>query len=271
MATPVMVHSLEQLALTVAERVAADVDSALVAFVRVRAGRLSAEERSRLAQDLDREALARCARFASSADQDRYLVAQVSLRRLLAPALSAPAAEIRLCRTCDHCGSADHGKPRLEGFGRVPPLRFNLAHAGSSVAIAVASSDWEPGVDIEEHSRPVDWPGVGRLAFSDHELRTCDGATDPRRARLQLWTRKEAAVKCRGTGLASPGSLRDVRAQPGGEADTWTCTVRGRELQGWDLAPAASGDVAASLALMPVPARTAHTGPPLVAATDLGL
>ena len=88
------------------------------------------------------------------------------------------AAELHLgatvSRLCPHCGSADHGRPRL------PERHLSLAYAEGLVAIAV--SDRPVGVDVERK---------GHLA----------------------WTRAEAVLKLTGEGVRrDPATVRDDQA-----------------------------------------------------------
>jgi phosphopantetheinyl transferase len=80
----------------------------------------------------------------------------------------------QVTRLCPHCGSADHGRPRLPG------RHLSLAYADGLVAIAVAPVP--VGVDVE-------------------------------RAGQQAWTRAEAVLKLTGQGVRrDPASVRDDEA-----------------------------------------------------------
>ena len=78
---------------------------------------------------------------------------------------------------------SEKGKPLTEG------AFFSISHSGSLVACAV--SDYPVGLDIER-IRPV--PARLGRALQPWE-RTADF--------WQLWTRREAALKCRGDGLGA--------------------------------------------------------------------
>ncbi len=81
---------------------------------------------------------------------------------------------VKTSRLCPHCGSADHGRPRLTG------AHLSLAYADGLVAIAMA--DVPVGVDVESD---------GHLA----------------------WTRAEAVLKLTGEGVRrDPSTVRDDEA-----------------------------------------------------------
>lgn len=105
------------------------------------------------------------------------------------------------------------GKPEIE-WGRTafrsthpspPPLRFNLSHTSSLVALAV-SSDIPVGLDVEDMRRGTKKSAmeVARRRFSAEEARWLGSFQDPAeqsRRFLQLWTLKEAYVKAEGKGM----------------------------------------------------------------------
>jgi phosphopantetheinyl transferase len=102
-----------------------------------------------------------------------------------------------------------HGKPALLFEGPThpaptPDLRFNLSHSGP-LALYAVTADRDVGVDIE-HTR-----ARYTAAF------------------LRAWTAREAALKCRGTGLATP-------SQDSPAAGLWTAEL--------DLGPRAAAAVA---------------------------
>ena len=103
-----------------------------------------------------------------------------------------------------------HGKPGLimPPGGKpgliMPPsgkqeskIHFNLSHSGGYIAAVVA--DCPVGIDVETKSDPD-----GRVAkrfFSGEEQQAILAAEDPQLAFRRIWTRKEAYVKCTGTGI----------------------------------------------------------------------
>lgn len=87
----------------------------------------------------------------------------------------------------------EFGKPYLPDG---PP--FSLSHGGELVVLAVGEGNAELGVDVEKTSRP--WrEAVVRRLFTAEEQRWLDGSGE---RFFRLWTRKEAVLKCRGSGLS---------------------------------------------------------------------
>lgn len=95
----------------------------------------------------------------------------------------------------------EYGKPYVEGG----PF-FSLSHSGDYVALAV-SDKYEVGCDIER-IRDCDFAKLARLVFIDNELGELKAAEDERDSFFELWTKKEAFIKCIGEGFHySPKSL----------------------------------------------------------------
>lgn len=76
-------------------------------------------------------------------------------------------------------------------------IHFNLSHSGGYIAAVVA--DCPVGIDVETKS---DLDGrVAKRFFSGEEQQAILAAEDPQLAFRRIWTRKEAYVKCTGTGI----------------------------------------------------------------------
>ena len=87
-----------------------------------------------------------------------------------------------------------HGKPYLI---RCPEIHFNLSHCKNGIAVAV---DFAPiGIDIESFR-------MGNLALLHKTMNEAEADwirsfSEPLEAFTQFWTKKEAVVKLRGTGI----------------------------------------------------------------------
>lgn len=107
----------------------------------------------------------------------------------------------------------EHGKPSLEGY---PEIHFNLSHCKESVACIVA--DVPVGVDVESIGRYS--KSVTRYCMSDEEVCTIESSASPQETFTLLWTKKEAVVKCTGSGinddmkdLLQPESMGTLRVE----------------------------------------------------------
>lgn len=94
-----------------------------------------------------------------------------------------------------------HGKPVLartqDPDGESAQIHFNLSHSGGYIAAAVA--DRPVGIDVETKS---DTDGkVAKRFYSEEEQRVICDSEDPELSFRRIWTRKEAYVKCTGTGI----------------------------------------------------------------------
>ena len=88
----------------------------------------------------------------------------------------------------------EHGKPFLVNH---PEVHFNLSHCKDGIAVVVDSSP--VGIDIESFRK-------GNLALINRTMNPIEAewilsSSDPIETFTQYWTKKEAVVKLRGTGI----------------------------------------------------------------------
>jgi phosphopantetheinyl transferase len=132
----------------------------------------------------------------------------------------------RITRTCPHCGSPDHGRPRIGD------LQLSLAYAPGLVSVAVA--DVPVGIDAEEEVGAAPAPFVDRRA----------------------WTVAEAILKLTGEGVRrDPATVSDDEA--------WTVSLAAPEGYVATLAAHAELDVSCRTGTLgePDPPATAPTAP----------
>ena len=87
----------------------------------------------------------------------------------------------------------EFGKPYLPGG-----IPFSLSHGGDLAVLAVGEEGTELGVDTESLERP--WrEAVAKRLFTPEEQLWFQGSSE---RFFRLWTRKEAVLKCRGSGLS---------------------------------------------------------------------
>ncbi len=141
----------------------------------------------------------RAARLRKPAERQDFVAAHV-LVRLCAEAMFGVDRESPVVQRCAQCGG-EHGRPTLPA---VSEAGLSLAHSGGVVAAAVASG--RVGIDVE----PLGGAAVVDAAptfTTAAERRLVAAHSDPHRALLLLWVRKEALVKA---GLASLDAMSSL-------------------------------------------------------------
>ena len=121
----------------------------------------------------------RAAAFVTGADRRRFVAAHWLKRRVLGHVTGRDPAGLAF-------GRGANGKPVLPDGPA-----FNISHGGDWVAVAIGLTG-PVGVDVEIGRDEGFWQDVRPVVTGPG-----DGAFDP----LRLWTAKEAALKCRGTGF----------------------------------------------------------------------
>ena len=96
----------------------------------------------------------------------------------------------------------EFGKPECDNG-----LCFNISHSGSYVLFAL--SDSEVGCDIEE-IRFLKGIRLGKIVFCDNEMKLLGNAFDRLGTFFELWTKKEALLKCMGDGFHRGAKSVDV-------------------------------------------------------------
>lgn len=172
-----------------------------------------------LEPDLSLEEHQRARQFRFDRDRTRFLAAHGGMRRILGAYLQRPPREVQLV-------ADKHRKPQLAPVGQVADLRFNLSHSGEWGLVAIGRQR-HIGTDIEQ-VRPVpELPDLARSVLSPPELAALMAYTgnDRLHAFLAMWTRKEAAVKAVGAGLAA--DLPQVQISPADPGASQSFTVTG--------------------------------------------
>lgn len=98
----------------------------------------------------------------------------------------------------------EHGKPYLLGFF---DIHFNISHSAEYVACGVY--DKPVGVDIQKIGEYN--PDVAKRVCSEAELKQIEESFDKASEFTKLWTKKEAVIKMRGTGIAG-GDIKNCLA-----------------------------------------------------------
>lgn len=159
-------------------------------------------------QMLDDTKRARIERTRQRKDRLRSVAADALARRMLADAMG--------CRPEDVLFSyAENGKPSVTGSR----YEFSISHSDDLVAVAVHTGP--VGIDVE-HIREVS-PRLAKKYFCDdenfyifgHEAKDSDfehmASTDIRMRFFEIWTAKEAYLKCIGEGLSHLRTVNTTR------------------------------------------------------------
>lgn len=133
-------------------------------------------------------------RFIHDRDRERFRMAHVILREVLARYIETPAADIEF-------QEGERGKPFFADR-HATSLQFNLAHSGEAVVVAVTEND-AIGVDIERKRDKVDCMNLAKRFFAPAEYRQLSELSETHRrdAFFRCWALKEAYIKAIGSGL----------------------------------------------------------------------
>lgn len=151
------------------------------------------------------EEWAQADRFLAEHARRTFLTSRSAQREVAARYLGVPPAEVTIERTCRRCGGP-HGRPAVQG-----PIDLSVSHTREWVVLAVVGSG-RVGVDLEHQATARDLDSLtGTLTAAER----AEFAAVPEPARtewfLRRWTRKEAAVKLTGHGLAVRFDALDTR------------------------------------------------------------
>ena len=96
----------------------------------------------------------------------------------------------------------EYGKPELgmnaaNGVGYAIKPHFSISHCKQAIAVAVA--DTPIGIDIETLRHPSE--SLIEKTMSAQEQKMIAAAVSPDAMFTALWTKKEAVLKCKGTGI----------------------------------------------------------------------
>jgi len=166
---------------------------------------------TQLQHNLSADEARRVKRMCFEKDRRRWIVARGLLRSLLGQYLAIEPSGLEFCYN-------SHGKPFVEHPATGSTFQFNLSHSENLAAYAFVHS--RPlGIDVQYTRRQpkVDFEKMARYQFSQHEYQAlCALRRDVQeQAFYQCWTRKEAYLKARGTGMSLPLHQFDVAFLPG--------------------------------------------------------
>jgi 4'-phosphopantetheinyl transferase len=158
---------------------------------------------------LAEEELSRANRYALPRDRQHFVVARSTLRLLLGRYLKADPASLQIRQGARQ-------KPYVLEKLRTSSLRFNLSHSKGLALFAFALGK-ELGIDLEQVCPDAAKREIAERYFSHTEVAELNALAPPIFAEgfFTCWTRKEAYVKARGSGLEIPLNSFSVSLTPG--------------------------------------------------------
>ena len=211
---------------------------------------------------LDAEETARFAELTEGQARDTFTTSRVMQRLIGARYLGLPPAEVQITRACQHC-EGNHGRPRFLDT----PVNYSVSHTEEWLLAAVTATGLV-GVDVESLALNRDVGRMAAITLTEAEKERFAKLPERMRARwfVRTWTRKEAAMKLVGLGLAAPPAELDVagRILSVGKVPRWPdLRIFLRDL------PAPPGHAAALASTVEPTAVRAVRPPEVVAALDV--
>lgn len=147
--------------------------------------------------------LCRRDRFLRQDLKERFVFTRATVASILSHHLRCNWADLELTKD-------DHGRPHLRGTDAPD---FNISHCQDSLMVAI-SQDRRIGVDIEQPRTSFDYLRLAKRFFQSTEVAYIAESSPqevPSRF-LELWTLKEASLKCLGVGLR--GGMQRFQFKP---------------------------------------------------------
>jgi 4'-phosphopantetheinyl transferase len=183
----------------------------------------------------------RADRFRFAMDRQNFTAARALLRILLGGYAGLAPEAVTF-------SYGEHGKPSLHTREQNERVEFNLSHSGEIALLAFARGR-AVGVDIERIRENLEPEKIARRFFSQREQKELSALPPSERhvGFFRCWTRKEAYIKARGTGLALPLDGFDVSLKPGEQNALLDARTPDTDITRWPLGElaVANGYVAA--------------------------
>ena len=208
-------------------------------------GPTTESERAVLYDLLTEDERARASGFKVAHARGSFIVSRGFLRTILGDTLACAPEAIRF-------GEGEHGKPFLTGAHAESGIEFNVSHSDDVFLYAV-SRDGTVGVDVERKKKDLAVETIARRYFAPEEARRLLEQA-PYEDRLpsfyRCWTRKEAYLKARGTGLTAKLHAFEVTFLPGVPPAILHTEIDGEDPTDWRVfeVPVPDGYIAALVA-----------------------
>ena len=202
-------------------------------------------QRSVLLDLLSEDERARASGFKVEDARASFVVSRGVLRTILGDTLACAPESLRF-------DEGEHGKPFLTGAHAQSGVEFNVSHSGDVFLYAV-SRGRVVGVDVERQKEGLDVEAIARRYFAPEEARRLLEQAPPEERVpnfYRCWTRKEAYLKARGTGLTTKLDAFEVTFLPGVPPAMLRTEIDGDNARDWDVfdVPVPDGYVAALVA-----------------------
>ena len=140
---------------------------------------------------LDEAEQVRASRFRQPEDRDRFVTGRFALRSALSRRIGVPPKDVVVEIDTNH-------RPFCSGGPS-----FSLSHSGEIVLLALSNDpELDIGIDVEREDRRLAIKELAGTVCTDAETTWLRANTPGASVRfLELWTAKEAALKCTGKGL----------------------------------------------------------------------
>ncbi len=127
-----------------------------------------------------------------------YVLSRGILRILLGSYLHLPPQSIRMAYS-------RYGKPEISPSQNTENIHFNISHANNCLLIAVGKK-YRMGIDVEYIKKIIDYGVIAEELFTEEEYQMLSPLSfqEQKKAFFEIWTRKEALIKCMGEGLTYP-------------------------------------------------------------------
>jgi 4'-phosphopantetheinyl transferase len=179
---------------------------------------------------------ARATRFHFSRDRQYFTATRAVLRTILGGYLDFDPKALRF-------QYSEKEKPSLTAPQSGKHVEFNVSHSGDVALLAFARGR-DIGVDVERLRENFDHEAIARRFFSEQEQRQLAALAPADRYHgfFRCWTRKEAYIKARGTGLSLPLRQFDVSLKPGDLNALLATRPESSEASHWALQEVSAGE-----------------------------
>ena len=158
-----------------------------------------------------------------------FILSRVRLRQILSMYLGVIPERIIF-----NYGS--QGKPFLPQSHNGEGISFNLSHSGEMSVYAVGTGI-EMGIDIEKPDKKVNFLNLAKRYFTEMEYNPIMSLPEGERLKAfyRCWTRKEAYIKGKGSGIAKMLDKTSVSCLPGEPSKLLANSLEPHDIYSWTI------------------------------------